>query len=154
MQIVGSNFIDMKNMIRLLIFVILAASCNQTQDAQNKTSYESTHAEKSLMADSSPIKLTTDSLLSKNITWADSLLVKYLKQTKNELINSSRNDSIPFEWIFDRKEDTDSATYLIFQIGHSFEYKFITDEWLYIDSQTRKIYQYDLPNDKLVRWSE
>jgi hypothetical protein len=30
----------------------------------------------------------------------------------------------------------------------------VTDGWVYIDSLTRKIYEYDLPNDSLIKWEK
>ena len=72
--------------------------------------------------------------------------------TENEIIKASHKDTITEEWLFDRIENTDSAKYFIFQIGHSFENKFVTDAWLYVDSLTSNIYEYDLPNDSLILW--
>ena len=62
------------------------------------------------------------------------------------------------EWIFDRTEKTDTANYLIYQIGHDVSDKgntnprFVTDQWIYIDSLKNKLYEYDLPNDSLIEW--
>ena len=88
----------------------------------------------------------------------DSLLTNYIKHTDNDLIKLTRQDSIPIEWILDRIEDTDSAQYTVFQIGHTEEdenhtnQRFITDGWLYIDSVSQKVFEYDLPNDTLIEW--
>jgi hypothetical protein len=30
--------------------------------------------------------------------------------------------------------------------------RFVADGWVYIDSLTRKIYEYDLTNDSLIEW--
>ena len=111
-----------------LIFVLLALSCNESN------------------------RVDTNPLLNKKVTWVDSLVMKYISQTNDTLITLARRENIPVEWMLDRTENTDTAKYLVFQIGHSFEHKFITDKWLYIDSLTRNIYEYDLPNDSLIRW--
>jgi len=87
-----------------------------------------------------------------NPAWIDTLIVKYVNETNNELVKIIRKDGIPFKWMFDRTENTDSAKFLVFQIGHSFENKFITDSWLYIDSLTRILYEYDVVNDSLIKW--
>ena len=91
-------------------------------------------------------------------TWKDSLIIKYFSTTKNELIRLAPKDRTEEEWLFDRVEKTDSAVYFIFHIGHDVEDKnhtnkrFATDGWLYIDSLSRKLYEYDLPNEKLLEW--
>src|SRR5215470_10406188 len=71
------------------------------------------------------------SLSKANTNWADSLIIGYIDRTDNEMIKATRSDSIPIEWMFDRAEQTDSAKYLVFQLGHSFEHKYITDGWLF-----------------------
>ncbi|MFL5811836.1 MAG: hypothetical protein ACJ749_20100 [Flavisolibacter sp.] len=100
-------------------------------------------------------KILQDNSSSDSIpAWVDSAIMRYINQTNNELIKMNRGDSTPIEWLFDRTEETDSATYLVFHLGHSFEYKYITDSWLYIDSSTRAIYEYDVAKDSLMRWSK
>lgn len=113
-----------------LIFVLLALSCNESNGVDAKI----------------------DPLPNKKVSWVDSLVMKYINQTNDTIIKLARRDNIPVEWMLDRTENTDTAKYLVFQIGHSFEHKFLTDKWLYIDSLTRNIYEYDLPNDSLIRW--
>ena len=113
-----------------LIFVLLALSCNESNRVDTKI----------------------DPVVNKKVTWVDSLVMKYISQTNDTLIKLARRDNIPVEWMLDRTEITDTTKYLVFQIGHSFEHKFITDKWLYIDSLTRNIYEYDLLNDSLIRW--
>jgi hypothetical protein len=113
-----------------LIFFLLTLSCNESNRVDTKI----------------------DPLLNKKVTWVDSLVMKYINQTNDTLIKLARRDSIPVEWMLDRTEITGTTKYLVFQIGHSFEYRFITDKWLYIDSLTRNIYEYDLSSDSLIRW--
>ena len=89
---------------------------------------------------------------TEKINWADSLVMKYINKTDDSLIVLIRKDTITEEWILDRRENSDSAKYLVFQIGHSFEHNFNTDKWLCIDSLTRNIYEYDFATDSLIRW--
>lgn len=91
--------------------------------------------------------------------WTDGLLMNYLARTGNELIRQAREDSIPLEWMMDRLEDTDTAAYFVFHVGHTvaddgMNRRFVTDAWVYIDSLTRKIYEYDVANDSLVEWKK
>jgi len=89
---------------------------------------------------------------AKRITWVDSLVMKYISQTDDDLVKLAVKDTIPEEWSLDRMETTDTANCFVFQIGHSFEHRFVTDKWVYIDSLTRNIFEYDLANDSLIRW--
>jgi hypothetical protein len=95
-----------------------------------------------------------DSSGSTNPGWADSLITGYINQSDNQFIKMARKDRMSIESMFDRTEVTDTAKYFVFQIGHSFEYKYITDMWLYIDSVTRNIYEYDVAKDSLIRWTK
>ncbi len=77
------------------------------------------------------------------------------------MIAATRKDStIELQWLFDRIENTDSAKYMIFQIGHKVSEedgsmpRFETDAWVYIDSTKRVLYEYDLGKDVLIRWRE
>jgi hypothetical protein len=99
-----------------------------------------------------PAQKKESSSSNANLTWADSLIIGYINQTDNEVIKAARKDSIPVEWMFDRAENTDSAKYFVFQLGHSFENKYITDSWLYIDSMTKSVNEYDIARDSLIKW--
>jgi hypothetical protein len=85
----------------------------------------------------------------------DSLIAKYISASRNKLVGLSRDQE---EWIFDRTEKTDTADYLVYQIGHDVtdegntNPRFVTDQWIYIDSLNNRIYEYDLPNDSLIEW--
>ena len=95
----------------------------------------------------------------KTVNWYESLLIDYIQHSNNELIKLSQKDTASkIEWVFDRIEKTDTATYMIFRIGtdvaddDSTNIRFMTDSWVYIDSLTRKLYEYDFQTDKLVQW--
>ena len=93
-------------------------------------------------------------LINKGQDWKDSLIIKYLNNTNNEFIFSAKKSKTPAEWFFDRIERKDSVNYYVYQVGHTFEYKFVNDVWLYIDSISKSIYEYDLPNDSLILWKK
>ena len=124
----------------LLIFATISLiSCGQTQKQEpNKTS------------ENNPNK----------INWYDELVLKYINQTDNQLVRLAIKDKYSEDWVLDRRENTGGAYYLIFHIGHDLtdegntDQRFTTDCWLYIDSLTRKIYEYDLPNDSLIEWKK
>jgi hypothetical protein len=99
-----------------------------------------------------------DSLLNKKASWVDSLIVKYINHTDNELIKIARKDTVPIEWLLDSVENTDTAKYLLFNIGHDVKdsadknKRFVTDGWVYIDSLTQRLYEYNLATDNLIEW--
>ena len=86
--------------------------------------------------------------------WLDSLTIKYINESNDSLIVLVRKDTIPFQWMLDRTEIRDLSKYFVIQIGHTFEHKFLADKWIYIDSLSKKFYEYDLPNDKLIEWTK
>lgn len=138
----------MQKIILIPTLVFLALGCGQT-DKQLKNNVDSVATKSSI--DSS----------SKRSNWYDELMVNYVNKSDSGLIGLSRKDpAIKIQWLFDRVEETDTAKYLIFHIGHDVADKgntnkrFVTDGWVYIDSLTRKFYQYDLPNDTLIEWNE
>ncbi len=95
---------------------------------------------------------------SKNRIWYDDLIVFYIKNSKDEFVKMAYQNNEQIEWLLDRTEKTDSTNYYIFNIGQSVsedgrsEKRFSSYCWLYIDSLTKKIYEYDLPNDKIILW--
>jgi len=92
---------------------------------------------------------------SKN--WADSLIKNYINHTDNKLITLTLKNKVSEVWLFDQIIKSDTAKYFVFQIGHDVidsnerNKRFITDSWVYIDSLTKTIYEYDLPNDSLIK---
>jgi hypothetical protein len=104
--------------------------------------------------------LSTDSLTTTTM-WYDQLLKNYINKSENQLIQSSRlNTAIRTEWLLDRIEKTDNEKFFVFQIGHDVldedntNLRFTTDGWIYLDSLSKTIYEYDLPNDTLIKWQE
>lgn len=83
--------------------------------------------------------------------WTDSLIKDYISHSSTFAHEADKDSLVYF---LDRRENTDSARYLVYQLGHSTENRFSTDQWLYIDSLTRTIYEYDVVDDKLVKWKK
>lgn len=135
----------MQKLINILTFGFLTFGCGQTGE---KPAYN-VHSD------------STNTFKDKKVYWYDELMLNYINKSDNELIDLARKDTaIRIEWLLDRVENTNTAKYLIFHVGHDVSDKgntnirFITDSWVYIDSLTRKIYEYDLPNDKLIEWNK
>lgn len=130
----------MNKSIWILFFAFLAISCGQTITGAdiNKIDKEISNSE---------VAQTIDSLID-----------NYVRNSNNELIEFALKDKISEEWLFDQTINTGTATYFIFQIGHDVadedgnNQRFVTDQWIYIDSATKQLYEYDVANDSLIYW--
>jgi hypothetical protein len=100
------------------------------------------------------------SLVLKSQNWYDSLVSDYINNSENELIKLALKNNVKVEWILDQIEKTDSTYYYIFNIGQSVSEsdgtntRFSSNGWIYIDSLSKKVYEYDLPNDSLIVWKK
>ncbi|RLD54127.1 MAG: hypothetical protein DRJ05_15265 [Bacteroidetes bacterium] len=92
--------------------------------------------------------------------WYSELIIDYINNSENELIKLTLKDTTQIEWFLDRRLETDSAKYLIFHIGHdvidegNINLRFVTDGWVYIDSETRKLFEYDIYKDRIIEWNK
>src|SRR5688500_1443909 len=84
--------------------------------------------------------------------WYDSLITGYVNNSSNEQRKKAVADSIAIEWKYEGIAGTDSMQYMVFRIGHTVENRFITDDWLYIDSAGRRIFNYDRGKDSVTLW--
>jgi len=88
----------------------------------------------------------------------DQLIRQYIQQSDNKLLQLAHKDHDKIEWIMDRTEDTDSAKYFVYNIGHdvaeddSSNVRFVPYVWIYVDSLSKKVYEYDLSDDQLIEW--
>lgn len=147
----------MRKTLLIIVSSFALFSCGQN-NISIRNNQDSALITTSVSKPNNPATLDNTQLYSKN--WYDSLVLYYIKHTDNELIRLASKDTIPEEWLLDRIENTDTARYLVFQIGHGvvdegdLNKRFITDGWIYIDSLKRKIFEYNLPNEKLIEWDE
>jgi hypothetical protein len=134
---------DMQKVNSILSLTVILFSCGQTNSSKTDLKIDSVIT---TSIQKKPVK--KDNVL-------EPLIIKYISKSKNELVVLSRDHE---EWIFDRREKTDTANYLIYQIGHDItdegntNPRFVTDQWIYIDSLRSKLYEYDLANDSLIEW--
>lgn len=82
--------------------------------------------------------------------WADEYIIKYLESNKDRL---TEVDGHPVTYIKETTERNE-RNYAMVKIGHSFESRYVTDQWIFVDSLTKEIYEYDLANDSLILWKE
>ncbi len=84
-----------------------------------------------------------------SLTWTDTLVINYIKHTHNKLILLAKKDTARLEWFKDN-ETRNGTKYIVVEIGSDFEFRFIPRSWLYINSTSRKVYEYDIANDTLL----
>jgi hypothetical protein len=87
-----------------------------------------------------------------NLTWVDSLIVGYMEHSQNEFFQFARKQKINPQWMLDT-QTRDNKIYIIAEIGQDMEYRFVPQAWIYIDTLTRSLYEYDLQDDTLLKWS-
>lgn len=73
----------------------------------------------------------------------------YIANSKNDLVKLSLKDKIDLAYSV-KKQTRENKEYYVLGIYTEFEHKINTFQWLYIDPENDKIYEYDLPNDKLI----
>ncbi|MCI3938381.1 hypothetical protein MQX03_14355 [Chryseobacterium aahli] len=65
------------------------------------------------------------------------------------MVKLSLKDKIDLAYSVE-KQTKDNKEYYVLGIYTESEHKISTFQWLYIDPENDKIYEYDLPNDKLI----
>jgi hypothetical protein len=132
--------------ILTLSILVFANSCIQPDS----------HAEAAHTSDTE-----VDHIDTQHTEWHNVLIENYIRNADNELLKLTRsNSSLKIEWLREDDVVTDTARYLVFHIGHEVSDKggdnprFITDAWIYINSSTRKIYEYDIDEESLGEWNQ
>lgn len=151
----------MKRCTWVIAFTLFIISCGQ--NVSNNTVAEDSLTDKPVNVATQQDTITTEKdkpAQSITKTWADSLISDYIYHSNNTLIRLLVKDSTTFEWMFDQTVTTDTAKYFTYQLGHEESddnkqnLRFVTDQWIYIDSATRKLYEYDVANDTLTLWKK
>ncbi len=143
-----------------LILSIALTACNNTQNktgsTQNSDSVGMTISDQKLLV-STPKEVVLTSG-GQTPRWLAEVVMKYIRGTDNELIRSEGADSE--SWIIDKVEINDTGKYIFIQIGHSVaeedgrNKRFVTDQWIGVDSATRTIYEYDVARDTTIVWNK
>lgn len=85
--------------------------------------------------------------LNKIYLWAE----YYIANSKNPLIQHAVESKAQIEYSIE-EQSKNNRSYIVLGIGHEFEHRFTIMQWIYIDVETYKIYEYDLANEKLVEF--
>ena len=146
----------MKKKTLLLLISFAFLSCNKTTKIETQITEKQID---SLSVNKEVLKSQTETKIeSKTQNWYDGLIADYIRKSDNKLIKASLKNKEQIGWLLDRTEKTDSTNYYVFNIGQDVseedgtEPRFTSDGWIYIDSISKKIFEYDLPNDSLIVW--
>jgi hypothetical protein len=160
----GIILATMKSLIYILSLVIFfGCGCGEKTNVNHidtlvikKDSVDARVHHTILKGDSSKANSTKASDFKRN--WAGRLIENYIANTDNELVKLTRKEKTPEEWLFDQTINTDTTKYFVFEIGHDVfdeshtNMRFAPDAWIYIDSLTKKIYEYK--NESLTEWKK
>lgn len=131
----------------IIFAALLATACNNAADAEKEGKTDSLPKAASDTEYIAPVKDTSHATTG---NWRDSLIVDFINSTKSSLVKVTREAGGKFEWMNDGVQEREGVVYYRYQLGHSSENKFNTDAWIYIDTVKRKLYEYDLVEDKLI----
>ncbi|MFD1605217.1 hypothetical protein ACFSJW_01340 [Flavobacterium artemisiae] len=82
------------------------------------------------------------------------LVEYYVANSKNELLKSHIENPSPDEELSYSIEDRErnGRSYTVLGLANEFEHRTSVFQWLYVDKETKKLYEYDLGNDKLIEF--
>ncbi len=75
----------------------------------------------------------------------------YIANSKNELIQSAIKNKDQIEYSIEERRYEDD-NYIVIGLGKSNEHNFSIMQWIFIDENDQNIYEYDLPQDSLLRF--
>lgn len=76
----------------------------------------------------------------------------YLANSKNELVKAALKDpNADLSYSIEEKEK-EGRSYTVLGISNDGEHHTNIIQWLYLDNENRNLYEYDLPNDKLIEF--
>lgn len=153
----------MKNLVQILTLITLIHSCQDPIGSNAALTGTTTK----------PIDtMQPEALVEANVTEppqieypefsipaTDFMLMSYIAFSENALIKADRKNNIQEEWVFDQALKTDTAEYLVYQIGHDAaeasgeNQHFVTTQWVYLDTAKKQLFEYDATDECLNKWT-
>jgi hypothetical protein len=153
----------MNKLVVFFTFITLIFSCQNPLESESSLDQVQTKPIDTMQADALVEGNITDAPQIEypefSIPWSDFMMMAYIAFSENELIKIDRKNNIHEEWIFDQTLKTDTAEYQVYQIGHdvadegSENQRFAVAQWVYLDTAKRELYEYDVPNECLNKWT-
>ena len=79
------------------------------------------------------------------------IIEHYIANSKNELVKHAVSKKEQIEYSIE-EQTRDGKEYIVIGIATVFEHRVNTMQWLYLEQDLSKTYEYDLPNDQLVKF--
>jgi len=130
----------MKQIIIFILTIMFLNSCSTNKKIQ-----------KNINQDNQQLKIEQKNDTIPEIAfWAEDFISDYLEKNSERL---TKIDDYPISYI---KNITtrNGRKYVMVNIGHNFEHRFVTEQFIYIDNLTKTIYEYNVQNDSLVLWKK
>ncbi|NIG56228.1 hypothetical protein [Chitinophaga sp. Cy-1792] len=94
-----------------------------------------------------------DTSTIKRLSWIDDVMKGYLRTPEGVKIVQGYKYEKDVNWIWDSMRKTDSATYVVLQLGGDVDngegMVFSTAAWIYVDTLSRKAYEYSIEKEDL-----
>lgn len=132
------------NILFVFLFVTVACTSNLEMNKQNLDYKDSLTTP--LVEDSAVINIPS-------IEWLDDSVSQYIKRSQMDLIVLDKKTNKQISWMIDKQERNERVYYAI-KIGRDFEDRFVSDGWIFIDSASRQVYEYDLAEDSLIEFKD
>ena len=126
----------MKLITYFIFLVLVLISCSNSDSSK----VDKSHLQKSLKLSDS---------ISEVAVWADEYILRYLDANQERF---TEIEGYPITYIKYTKI-RDKKIFAAAQIGHNFKQRFVTEQWIYIDSTTKKVFELHTPIDSLILWT-
>ena len=151
----------MKQLASILVLIILMAGCQDMNKkeapAENVQISTVDSAPQMIASEAVPEKAVSD-LAEGEITWSDSLLKMYMAFANTETFKQAHTNNFTLEWVYDNTVKTDTGVFDVYRIGHEIsrdegaDTRFIVDQWIYLDTLKKQLYEYDAAANRLSKW--
>lgn len=151
----------MKQLASIFVLIFLISACQEP--IKNKPPEQNLE---NVIVDSLPQMTSESAVPEKNISelaesqisWSDALLKQYMAFASTEVLKQAHKNNFTLEWEYDNTVKTDSAVFDVYRIGHEIsrdegaDTRFIVDQWVYLDTLRKELYEYDAAANKVSKW--
>jgi hypothetical protein len=141
--------------------LLLFTACHSNSVSNNQSDTSVTQVVQDTLENSNatqePINITDSSFFKINdqFPWMGDTIRSYIQLSTNEMVKSYLKDS-SIVFIYDGFENTDIGSYVRVQLGADVNNGegmiFSTAQWIYVDTLSREIYEYDIAADSSHLW--
>ncbi len=151
----------MKQLTSILVLIILLAGCqdmNQQESPAENASISTVDSTPQMIASEAVPEKAVSDLAEGEITWSDSLLKMYMSFASTDVFKQAHANNFTLEWVYDNTVKTDSGVFDVYRIGHEIsrdegaDTRFIVDQWIYLDTLKKQLYEFDPSANKLNKW--